>query len=138
MNTMNTTNIPFVMASAFRPEFTFEENMERLEVFKAHLSTMGFGKKEVCVGYWEGEHELSLKITVGGIYDVCRISKIASLIYEQDAVLYVDSHNVAHIMTYDTVINGTCGDWLGEWVNVQSIEGLKRYTATKDGFYCVI
>ena len=134
---MNTMNIPFVMASAFRPEYTFEENMERLEIFKTHLSTIGFDKKEVCVGYWEGECKLSLKITVGGIHDVCRISKIASLVYEQDAVLYVDSLNVAHIMTYDTVINGTCGGWLGEWVKVQNIEGLKGYTATKDGFYSV-
>lgn len=85
-----------------------------------------------------GTLELSLKITVGGIYDACHISKIASLIYDQDAVLYVDSHNVAHIMTYDTVINASCGDRLGEWAKVQSIEGLKGYTATKDGFYSVI
>ena len=139
MNTMNTTtNIPFVMATAFRPECTFEENMELLECFKVHLWAMGYDKKEVCVGYWEGKHELSLKITVGGLYDAFRISKIASVIYDQDAVLYVDSYNVAHIMTYDTVINGSCGDWLGEWKKVQSIDGLKGYTATKDGFYIVV
>ena len=136
MNT--TTNIPFVMASAFRPEYTFEENMERLEVFKAHLSTMGYGKKEVCVGCWEGEHKLSLKITVGDLHGACRISKIAAVIYDQDAVLYVDSHNKAHMMTYDTVINGNCVDTIGEWEKVQSIDGLKGYTATKDGFYSVI
>ena len=136
MNTMNTT--PFVMASAFRPEFTFEENMERLEDFKAYLSTMGYGKKEVCVGCWEGEHELSLKITVGGLHDACRISKIAAVIYDQDAILYVDSHNGAHMMVYDTVINGNCEDTIGEWKKVQSIDGLKGYTATKDGFYSVI
>ena len=136
MNT--TTNIPFVMASAFHPEYTFEENMGRLECFKAHLSTMGYGKKEVCVGYWEGEHELSLKITVGGPYDACRISKIAVVIYDQDAVLYVDSHNEAHMMVYDTVINGTRENTIGEWKKVQSIDGLKGYTATKDGFYSVI
>ena len=136
MNT--TTNTPFVIASAFRTECTFEENMERLEVFKAHLSTMGYGKKEVCVGCWEGEHELSLKITVGGIYDVCRISKIAAVIYDQDAVLYVDSHNEAHMMVYDAVINGNCENTIGEWKKVQSIDGLKGYTATKDGFYSVI
>lgn len=53
MNT-TTTNIPFVMASAFRPEYTFEENIERMESFKAHLSIMGYSKKEVCVGCWEG------------------------------------------------------------------------------------
>lgn len=136
--TTTTTNIPFVMASAFRPEYTFEENMGRLKCFKDHLWAMGYDKKEVCVGCWEGEHELSLKITVDGIYDACRISKIAASIYDQDAVLYVDSYNVAHIMTYDTVINGSCGDWLGEWKKVQSIDGLKGYTATKDGFYSVI
>ena len=136
--TMNTTNIPFVMASAFRPECTFEENMELLEVFKAHLSTMGYGKKEVCVRCWEGEHELSLKITVGGIYDACRVSKIATVIYDQDAVLYVDSHNEAHMMVYDTVINGTRENTIGEWKKVQSIDGLKGYTGTKDGFYSVI
>ena len=135
---MNTTNIPFVMASAFRPEYTFEENMERLEVFKAHLSTMGYGKKEVCVGYWEGEHELSLKITVGDIYDACRISKVAAVIYDQDAVLYVDSHSEAHMMAYDTVIDGECVDTIGEWKKVQSIDGLKGYMTTKDGFYRVI
>ena len=136
---MNTTNnIPFVMASAFRPEYTFEENMERLEGFKAHLSTMGYSKKEVCVGCWEGEHELSLKITVGGLYDAYRISKIAAVIYDQDAVLFVDSHNEAHMMVYDTVINGNCVDTIGEWKKVQSIDGLKGYTATKDGFYSVI
>ena len=138
MNTTTTTNIPFVMASAFRPEFTFEENMERLEDFKAYLSTMGYGKKEVCVGCWEGEHELSLKITVGGLHDACRITKIAAVIYEQDAVLYVDSHNEAHMMVYDAVINGNCEDTIGEWKKVQSIDGLKGYTATKDGFYSVI
>ena len=136
MNTTTTT--PFVMAYAFRPEYTFEENMERLEGFKAHLSTMGYGNKEVCVGCWEGEHELSLKITVGGVHDACRISKIAATIYDQDAVLYVDSHNKAHMMGYDTVIKGTCEDTIGEWKKVQSIDGLKGYTATKDGFYTVI
>ena len=136
MNTTTTTS--FVMASAFRPEYTFEENMERLEVFKAHLSTMGYGKKEVCVGCWEGEHELSLKITVGGLHDACRISKIASVIYDQDAVLYVDSLNEANMMVYDTVIDGNCEDMIGEWKKVQSIDGLKGYTATKDGFYSVI
>ena len=139
MNTTTTTmNTPFVMASAFRPEYTFEENMKRLEDFKVHLWALGYDKKEVCVGYWEGEHELSLKITVGGFDDASRISKAAAMIYDQDDVLYVDSHNVAHIMTYDTVINGSCGDWLGEWKKVQSIDGLKGYTATKDGFYSVI
>ena len=138
MNTMNTTNIPFVMASAFRPEYTFEENMERLECFKANLLAMDYDKKEVCVGCWEGEHELSLKITVGGLYDACHISTAAAMIYDQDAVLYVDSHNEAHMMTYDIVINGSCGDWLGEWKKVESIDGLKGYTATKDGFYSVI
>ena len=139
MNTTTTMNtIPFVIASAFRPEFTFEENMERLEVFKAHLSTMGYGKKEVCVECWEGEHELSLKITVGDLYDACRISKVAAMIYEQDAVLYVNSRNKAHMMVYDTVINGNCVDQIGEWEKVQSIDGLKGYTATKDGFYSVI
>lgn len=137
MNTTTTTT-PFVMASAFRPEYTFEENMERLERFKAHLSTMGYGKKEVCVGCWEGEHELSLKITVSGLYDACRISKIAAVIYDQDAVLYVNSHNEAHMMVYDTVINENCVDTIGEWKKVQSIDGLKGYTATKDGFYSVI
>ena len=136
MNT--TTTAPFVMASAFRPEYTFEENMERLEGFKAHLSTMGYGKKEVCVGCWEGEHELSLKITVGGRYDACRISKVAAMIYDQDAVLYVDSYNGSHMMVYDTVINGNCVDTIGVWEKVQSIDGLKGYTATKDGFYSVI
>ena len=136
--TMNTTNIPFVMASAFRPERTLEENMELLECFKVQLWAMGYDKKEVCVGCWEGEHELSLKITVGGIYDAYHISKMASVIYDQDAVLYVDSYNVAHIMTYDGEANGSCGDWLGEWKKVQSIDGLKGYTATKDGFYSVI
>ena len=135
---MNTTTIPFVMASAFRPEYTFEENMERLECFKVHLWAMGYDKKEVCVGCWEGEHELSLKITVGGLHDACRISKIASVIYDQDAVLYVDSHNEAHMMVYDAAINGNCDDWIGEWTKVQSIDGLKGYTATKDGFYAVI
>ena len=138
MNTTTTTTIPFVMASAFRPEFTFEENMGRLERFKAHLSTMGYGKKEACVGCWEGEHELSLKITVGGLHDACHISKIASVIYDQDAVLYVDSHNEAHLMVYDSASNGSYGDWLGEWKKVESIDGLKGYTATKDGFYSVI
>ena len=135
---MNTTTTPFVMASAFRPEYTFEENMERLEDFKAYLSIVGYDKKEVCVGYWEGAHELSLKITVGDIYDVCRISKVAAMIYDQDAVLYVDSHNEAHMMVYDTVIKGTREDTIGEWKKVQSIDGLKGYTATKDGFYSVI
>ena len=137
---MNTTT-PFVMASAFRPEYTFEENMERLEGFKAHLSTMGYGKKEVCVECWEGEHELSLKITVRGLRgldDARRISKMASVIYDQDAVLYVDSHNEAHMMFYDTVVNGTWQNTIGEWKKVQSIDGLKGYTATKDGFYSVI
>lgn len=138
MNTTTTTNIPFVMASAFRPEYTLEENMKRLAGFQAHLSTMGYGKKEVCVGCWEGEHELSLKITVRGLYDTCRISKIAAVIYDQDAVLYVDSHNEAHMMVYDTVINGNRVDTIGEWEKVQSIDGLKGYTATKDGFYSVI
>ena len=139
MNTTTTnTNIPFVMASAFRPEYAFEENMGRLECFKAHLSIMGYGKKEVCVGCWEGEHVLSLKITVGDIYDACRISKVAAMIYDQDAVLYVDSHNGSHMMVYDTGINGTCEDMIGEWKKVQSIDGLKGYTATKDGFYSVI
>ena len=138
MNTTTTTTIPFVMASAFRPEYTFEENMGLLEVFKAHLSTMGYGKKEVCAVCREGEHELSLKITVGGLHDACRISKIAAVIYDQDAVLYVDSHSEAHMMTYDTVINGNCEYTIGEWKKVQSIDGLKRYTATKDGFYSVI
>ena len=136
--TTTTTTIPFVMASVFRPEYTFEENMELLECFKAHLSTMGYGKKEVCVECWEGEHELSLKITVGDLYDACRISKIAAVIYDQDAVLYVDSHNEAHIMAYDTVINGNWDRTIGEWKKVQSIDGLKGYTATKDGFYSVI
>ena len=134
---MNTTT-PFVMASAFRPEYTFEENMERLDVFKAHLSTMGYGKKEVCVGCWEGEHKLSLKITVGDLHDACRISKVAAMIYEQDAVLYVNGHNEAHMMVYDTVINGNREVTIGEWKKVQSIDGLKGYTATKDGFYSVI
>ena len=139
MNTTNTnTNTSFVMASAFRPEYTFEENMERLEGFKAHLSTMGYREKEVCVGCWEGEHELSLKVTVGGLYDAGNISKIATVIYDQDAVLYVDSYNEAHMMVYDTVINGNCVDTIGEWKKVQSIDGLKGYTATKDGFYSVI
>ena len=133
---MNTT--PFVMASAFRPEYTFEENMKRLESFKVHLWAMGYDKKEVCVGCWEGEHELSLKITVGDLSDACRISKIASVIYDQDAVLYVDSHNEAHMMVYDAVINGNCENTIGEWKKVQSIDGLKGYTATKDGFYSVI
>lgn len=134
---MNTTT-PFVMASAFRPEYTFEENMERLEDFKAYLSTVGCGKKEVCVGCWEGEHELSLKITVGGLHDACRISKIAAMVYDQDAVLYVDSHNEAHMMFYDTVVNGAWEKTIGEWKKVQSIDGPKGYTATKDGFYSVI
>ena len=136
MNT--TTNIPFVMASAFRPDYTFEENMERLGCFKAYLWAVGYDKKEVCVGCWEGEHELSLKITVGGLHDACRISKIAAVIYDQDAVLYVDSHNEAHMMFYDTVIDGTWENTIGEWKKVQSIDGLKGYTATKDGFYSVI
>lgn len=128
----------FVMASAFRPEYTFEENMERLGCFKVHLWAMGYDKKEVCVGCWEGEHKLSLKITVGGLDDACRISKIASVIYDQDAILYVDSHNEAHMMVYDTVINGSREDTIGEWKKVQSIDGLKGYTATNDGFYTVI
>ena len=136
---MNTTNnIPFVMASAFRPEYTFEENMERLVDFKVHLWALGYDKKEVCVGCWEGEHELSLKITVGGRYDACRISKAAAMVYDQDAVLYVDSHNEAHMMVYDAVTNCNRVDTIGEWKEVQSIEGLKGYTATKDGFYSVI
>lgn len=135
---MNTTNIPFVMASAFRPEYTFEENMERLEGFKAHLSTMGWDKQEVCVGCWEGEHELSLKITVCASYGASHISKIASVIYDQDAVLYVDSHNEAHMMVYDTAINDNFANTIGEWKKVQSIDGLKGYTATKDGFYSVV
>lgn len=135
---MNTTTIPFVMASAFRPEYTVEENMERLEDFKAYLSLVGYGKKEVCVGCWEGEHELSLKITVDGPYNACRLSKIAAMIYDQDAVLYVDGHNEAHMMVYDTVINGNRDVTIGEWKKVQSIDGLKGYTATKDGFYSVI
>ena len=139
MNTMNTTtNIPFVMASAFRPEYTFEENMKRLEDFKVNLWAMGYDKKEVCIGYWEGKHELSLKITVGGIDDASRISKMASVIHDQDAVLYVDSHNEANIMEYDTVIDCNLVGTIGEWVKVQSIDGLKGYTATKDGFYSVI
>ena len=78
MNTTTTTNIPFVMASAFR------------------------------------------------------ISKIASVIYDQDAVLYVNSHNEAHMMAYDPIINGNCVDTMGVWVNtignwvkVQSIDGLQ-------------
>ena len=136
MNT--TTTIPFVIASAFRPEYTFEENMGRLGCFKVYLWAMGYDKKEVCVECWEGEHELSLKITVGDIYDACRISKVAAMIYDQDAVLYVDSHNEAHMMVYDAVINGNCENTIGEWKKVQSIDGLKGYTATKDGFYSVI
>ena len=138
MNTTTTTTIPFVMASVFRPEDTFEENMELLECFKTHLSTMGYGKKEVCVECWEGEHELSLKITVGALYDAFHISEIAAVIYDQDAVLYVDIYNEAHMMFYDTVINGTWENTIGEWKKVQSIDGLKGYTATKDGFYSVI
>ena len=139
MNTMNTTtNIPFVMATAFRPECTFEENMELLECFKVHLWAMGYDKKEVCVGYWEGKHELSLKITVGGLYDAFRISKIAAMIYDQDAVLYVNSRNKAHMITYDTVTNGNSVDMIGAWEKAQSIDGLKGYTATKDGFYIVV
>ena len=136
--TTTTTNIPFVMASAFRTECTFEENMELLGCFKVQLWAMGYDKKEVCVGCWEGEHKLSLKITVGGSRDACRISKIAAVIYDQDAVLYVDSHSEAHMMAYDTVINGNREVTIGEWKKVQSIDGLKEYTATKDGFYSVI
>ena len=58
--------------------------------------------------------------------------------YDLDAVLYVDSHNEAHMMVYDATINGNCEDTVGEWKKVQSIDGIKGYTATKDGFYSVI
>ena len=42
------------------------------------------------------------------------------------------------MMVYDTVINGSREDTIGEWKKVQSIDGLAGYTATKDGFYSVI
>lgn len=84
------------------------------------------------------EHELSLKITVGGLYDAYRISRVAAMTYDQDAVLYVGSHNEAQMVVYDTVIKGNCVDTIGEWKKVQSIVGLKGYTATKDGFYAVL
>lgn len=123
---------PFMIFSAERAGLTKVENASRTDLVARLLHNMGiaFVKAE---GWYNGVHEHSFVVfTYDGSNIADKVERIART-YQQESILYVDTHRLAYLLYLDTQRTVE----LGTWRELKFSEAAERNHTTIAGKYYV-